>query len=273
MQSNEATQKINQRKMEIEKLRELGDESPEFKKWQRGVEVLLKKVFGDKSEQCERFSVVRYYPLVYSYARETPQHELKAAYNHGLDEANMLLNSFVEELEEYGLPQGDIALKTEGGSTNDLCESDCVNAVLAVCNRLHQAIQPLKSRRKNKPAFQIQDEYDVQDIIHSLLLVNFQDIRSEESVPSHGGSNSRIDFLLRNEKIGLEIKMASSNLDNRALSEQLSADIIKYQAHQNCKTLICFVYDPKNLIKNPYGIESDLSKNYDGMEVKVVIRP
>lgn len=50
-------------------------------------------------------------------------------------------------------------------------------------------------------------------------------------------------------------------------------DIQKYRAHPNCQALVCFVYDPEGRIANPHGIENDLNKQHEGMEVKVIIAP
>ena len=42
--------------------------------------------------------------------------------------------------------------------------------------------------------------------------------------------------------------------------------------HQNCRTLICFVYDPEGLLPNPRGIEKDLGQDGE-FPVRVLIRP
>ena len=47
----------------------------------------------------------------------------------------------------------------------------------------------------------------------------------------------------------------------------------KYQIHPDCKTLICFVYDPEGIINNPRRIEKDLSKEFNGLPVLVFITP
>ncbi len=54
----------------------------------------------------------------------------------------------------------------------------------------------LARRHNNRPAYQIQDEYDVQDLFQALLQVYFDDIRPEEPTPTHAGSSARADFRL-----------------------------------------------------------------------------
>ena len=57
------------------------------------------------------------------------------------------------------------------------------------------------------------------------------------------------------------------------MGEQLIVDSQRYQAHPDCKRIICFVYDPEGFIANPKGIENDLSKEMNGIPVSVFIRP
>ncbi|MEM6614676.1 MAG: hypothetical protein AAF652_21030, partial [Cyanobacteria bacterium P01_C01_bin.72] len=131
----------------------------------------------------------------------------------------------------------------------------------------------MRSRHRNRPTLEINDEYDVQDLFHSLLTLYFDDIRREESNPSHAGANSRSDFLLKPEKIVIEIKKTREGLNARKLGEELTLDINKYQAHPDCETLVCFVYDPEARISNPRGLENDLEQITDKVKVKVLIRP
>jgi REase_DpnII-MboI len=72
----------------------------------------------------------------------------------------------------------------------------------------------------------------------------------------------------------IEAKMTRSNLTERQVSEQLIVDIARYRSHPDCKTLVCFVYDPEAHIRNPRGIETDLSKlSTKHPEVVVIIAP
>ena len=71
------------------------------------------------------------------------------------------------------------------------------------------ARQLLERRNENKnprSTLRIKDEYDVQDLLHGLLKIYFDDIRPEEWNPSYAGSSKRSDFLLKEEKIVIEVK-------------------------------------------------------------------
>ena len=69
-----------------------------------------------------------------------------------------------------------------------------------------------------------------------------------------------MDFLLKSEQVVIEAKMTRKNLDQKEVANQLAVDILRYQAHQDCKTLICFVYDPTGQCMNPTALENDLTK-------------
>ena len=120
----------------------------------------------------------------------------------------------------------------------------------------------------------INDEYDVQDLLYALLKINFEDIRAEEYSPSYAGKNTRIDFLLKNEEILLEVKKTRANLKDSGIGSELILDISRYQNHPSCKILFCLVYDPESLIVNPRGLENDLmSKSSHELNVIVKIVP
>lgn len=147
------------------------------------------------------------------------------------------------------------------------------DVIINILNRFHFVVKQLRDRHDNRETLDVTDEYDVQDLLHSLLYLHCEDIRDEEWSPSYAGKCSRQDFLLKNEKIVIETKKTRKGLDAKKLSDELIIDIARYKTHPDCKTLICFVYDPDERIKNPRGIESDLTKQEDGINIIVIIKP
>jgi hypothetical protein len=137
--------------------------------------------------------------------------------------------------------------------------------------RFHRTVRQLKHRHDDRPPFAIEDEYDVQDLLHAILRGLFDDIRPEEYTPSYGGGASRMDFLLKSEQIVLEAKVASSSIRDKQIGEQLIIDIKRYQSHPDCRHLLCFVYDPSGYLKNPLGLENDLTRTHDKLQVKVIV--
>ena len=147
------------------------------------------------------------------------------------------------------------------------------DVVINLMNRFHLVARQIRNRYNDRETLDVTDEYDVQDLLHALLYINFDDIRDEEWCPSYAAKCSRQDFLLKNEKIVIETKKTRKGLDAKKLADELIVDIARYKEHPDCKTLICFVYDPEERIKNPRGIESDLTQKIDEMSVIVLIRP
>lgn len=142
-----------------------------------------------------------------------------------------------------------------------------------VFERFHTVARQIRRRHDGRDTLIINDEYDVQDMLHALLKLHFEDVRPEEWTPSYAGGANRMDFLLKNEEIAIEIKMTRVGLKDKELGDQLIIDIAKYQKHPNCKCLYCFVYDPDDIIRNPRGIEKDLEKLGKDFPVRVYIRP
>jgi len=150
---------------------------------------------------------------------------------------------------------------------------DALNTIQLICSRFHTVARQLRQRHDGRSTLDVSDEYDVQDLMHALLRIFFDDIREEDSTPSYAGGNSRIDFVLKAEQIIVEIKKARPTLRARELGEELIIDIARYQTHPDCKLLYCFVYDPDGYIRNPQGIENDLARDGDPFPVKVFISP
>lgn len=149
---------------------------------------------------------------------------------------------------------------------------DIDDVLFRIFNRFHKCTRELRRRYNDRNTIDVKDEYDVQDVLRVLLKLYFEDIRPEEYTPSYAGSSSRVDFLLKKEKVVIEVKKTRPSLKAKELGNQLIEDIARYKSHPDCESLICFVYDPDGYITNPRGLENDLSTN-EGFIIKVIIRP
>lgn len=151
--------------------------------------------------------------------------------------------------------------------------SNSVDLVCNLCEKFQLVARQLRSSRRVREPLDIRDEYDVQYLFHALLQLHFDDIRAEDAIPAYAGGSTKIDFLMKTAQIGVETKMSRRGLGARELGNELIEDIGRYRAHPDCKTLICFVYDPEGLIANPRGVEDDLNKLGKDLRVQVFIRP
>jgi hypothetical protein len=235
------------------------ESSPEFQKWKRDTEIVIEKIFGKSSRHLPDLRKISFSPG--AYYSGMPANASETRCHAGLIEARQILQSMIEEISEYGLDAPGAAIRDNFALLQHLCE------------RFHLIARQLRGRHDNRATLEIEDEYDTQDLLHALLHLDFDDIRPEEWTPSYAGGSSRMDFLLKQEKIVIEVKKTRKGLGAKEVGEQLIVDIQKYQVHQDCKALICFVYDPEGRITNPRGLENDLNKEADGFKVRIVIAP
>ena len=157
-------------------------------------------------------------------------------------------------------------------SPNDTTKAEEILRLLFL--KFHLVARQLRNRHSSRPTLDVEDEYDVQDLLHSLLKIHFSDIRPEETTPSYAGGAKRLDFLLKDEQIVIEVKKTRKDLNDKKIGEELIIDISTYNSHPDCKKLFCFVYDPDGRINNPSGIETDLQKlSSDKLEVRIFVYP
>jgi hypothetical protein len=71
----------------------------------------------------------------------------------------------------------------------------------------------------------VTDEHDAQDLYHALLRIFFADVRQEEWTPSYAGSSARIDFLLPEHGLAIELKHARKSMTKKTLGDELTVDV------------------------------------------------
>ena len=235
--------------------------SQDFKKWYRDTEVAIERVFGEGTRHSKDFTDIRYSLMMFSSG--TPDSAFDDAYRGGVRNAISVLESLIDEVKEYWEDEPESCVQ----------ELSAIDKVELLIRRFHKVARQLRSRHASRNTIEIEDEYDVQDLFHSLLRIYFDDVRAEEYTPSYAGAASRVDFLLKEEKIIIEIKKTRQGLSAKEVGEQLIIDSQRYQAHPDCNTLVCFVYDPEGRVANPRGMENDLTKELNGVPVTVFITP
>ena len=71
---------------------------------------------------------------------------------------------------------------------------------------------PLARRQRDRHPIVMEDGDHVQDFLHGLLRVCLDDVRPEDFSPERAGARSRIDFVLKQERIVVEAKMTRAGL-------------------------------------------------------------
>lgn len=155
----------------------------------------------------------------------------------------------------------------------EMTEDGSLALLRKICGKFHRVARQLRQRRDERPTLDVEDERDMTDLLHALLSLEFDDIEVEEWSPSYAEGTTRGDLCLKDEGIVVMAKKTRQGLGAKGLTQQISADFERYASHPSCKTLFCFIYDPEGRIGNPKGLEGDLTLNYNGRRVEVLISP
>lgn len=153
---------------------------------------------------------------------------------------------------------------------------NAVELIKQVFINFQNAIKHLTvERRKNHDLFHIRDEYDVQDLSYYALKSIFPTLQFENPHFKCGGTYSKVDLMLLEEGIDIELKMIKEkDLDEKEFIKQLKIDINDYATWRNIKDLIVFVYDPYNKTKdknNFYQLEGRKSINGISFNVHIIL--
>lgn len=145
-----------------------------------------------------------------------------------------------------------------------------------ILNNFSNAIQKIiKNRRKDHLNFEIKDEYDVQDILYVILKSVFPNLRDEDAIPKVGAKTTKIDLIIREERILVEVKMIKQKDANEThFIEELKVDIESYHECKWLRKLFCFVYDPYKKTKdisNFYDLNGERTKSEHNYNVEVIV--
>ena len=142
-----------------------------------------------------------------------------------------------------------------------------------LCLRFPLVASQLRARPDGRPALQVEDEHDLQDLLQALLALEHDDIRPQVWAPPEAGGRTQKDFLLKLDRIVVVARYARPGLGPDQLAQWVQADIQQYRRHPDCQTLVCFVYDPERCLAHPREVERALNSEQDGFTVRVFIAP
>jgi hypothetical protein len=148
-----------------------------------------------------------------------------------------------------------------------------LNVTKTLCQRFHFVTRQLRLRGEHRSTLNVEDECDVQDLLHALLRLQFDDINTDEWTPAYSNGAPRTTFLLNQDRLAIVVKKTRTGLSAKELTEQVRTDIERYRVRGRCTNLFCFVYDPEGRIGNPRGLESDLASTSENFTVDVLVAP
>ncbi len=205
-------------------------------------------------------------PLI-SYFNDSVANDVGSPSYHGVESVKGVVIAALTRVKRNPLALKKVALTANRNPARNPDE------IIRLAERLHRVVRQLRERYDRRATLDVNDEYDVQDLFHSLLTLYFDDIRKEEWTPTYAGGASRMDLLLPELESVVEIKKTRPSMSTKELGEQLIIDISKYSKHPQCRTLYCVVYDPEGRISNPRGVENDLNCDKGEISVRVMIVP
>ncbi|MFC7229423.1 hypothetical protein N0B31_18640 [Salinirubellus salinus] len=153
----------------------------------------------------------------------------------------------------------------------DDMEVGAVSHVELIFDRFGEICDQLRERDRGRDPLTMDDEYDVQYLLHGLLRLYFDDVRDETYLSRVATKSPRIDFLLEEHDIGIEVKRASETRPVRRLLTEISEDKEVYRKDPLCDTLLVFIYDPERTETNPAEVEKDLSEATKNLTTRVKV--
>ena len=116
-----------------------------------------------------------------------------------------------------------------------------------LCSRVGDAAKPLQKPRANKKRLELEDEYDVQDVLHALFLGYFREVINEDPISKKGSQSTRADFSI--EKLGLivEVKFVREPGDQKKIEGALKEDLMMYPRWPHLEHLFFVIYNSSRL--------------------------
>ncbi|MEU6127542.1 hypothetical protein ABZ805_00060 [Saccharopolyspora sp. NPDC047091] len=175
--------------------------------------------------------------------------------------------SFEEPLRE----QRRVLLEAQGRIGTDPDVERTTGRLVEIFRRLPAALNILGREHRQRQGLPVDDEYDLQRVVHALLRLHFDDVEPEETTPRRAGGSYRMDFLLRRERVVVEVKMTRPSLGARELRHQLVDDLFGYRRQPGVAALLFVVLDRDRHVDNPAGFEQDIADDDPELLVRAVI--
>ena len=142
-----------------------------------------------------------------------------------------------------------------------------------VCLRFHAVARQLRLRKDYRATLEVEDDYDLQDLLCALLKGEFDEVGTDEWTPPYAGGAARTAFLLHGDRIAVVAKKTRSGLTPTDLADQVAADSSRFTGRDHCRTLFYFIYDPEGRIGSPKRLETDLTSVSDRYMIDVLVAP
>ena len=157
------------------------------------------------------------------------------------------------------------AVRTAG--INAPARSDERFPLETLLRRLPLVIRQLRDRRPNRPAFRVQDDHDLEDLLRSILPLVAHEVWPRLRTPAYSAC-SRTDFLLPKERVVVTSRLVGAEHRNDLLDRQLAEDAAVYAEEVQCETLWFFLYDPERRLRDA----AELERRWSSLESRPIVR-
>lgn len=190
------------------------------------------EMYGANTQQSERYEEWRAYWHP-SYNTNDPDYvfeqKVQKAFQEGVKRTLTEIDSVTKQLE----------MKLQHLGITKMTATAEVALALQLCGRLNHSAKVLNRRQRNKPPFDITDEYDVQDLLKSILRAYFKYAVSEDPISKVAGVSSRADFAIEDLGVVIEVKYVHGPSDQSRLVKEYGEDLLFYS---KCPFLEHFIY-------------------------------
>ena len=115
-------------------------------------------------------------------------------------------------------------------------------------------------------SIKIENEYDLQHLLYSVLKPLCKDTRVEVSEDT-GCGTVRADIKIPSLNTIIETKCTRKNMSFKKLTEEIEADIVHYKA----EFIYFYIYDKEKIIKDREAFERTFNRKFDGKKIEVII--
>ena len=161
----------------------------------------------------------------------------------------------------------------EARSIQPQSDQEPLQLLRKVCLRFHSVARQLRLRKDYRATLEVEDDYDLQDLLCALLKVEFDEVGVEEWTPPYTAGEPRTTLFLNRDQIAVVAKKTRAGLTAKELADQVVADSAYYRAQDKCAILFCFIYDPEGRIGSPKRLETNLTSVSERCTVEVLVAP
>ncbi|MDR1954133.1 MAG: hypothetical protein LBQ21_06650 [Clostridiales Family XIII bacterium] len=173
------------------------------------------------------------------------------------------VNTIIELLSDIklGIADGSIAV----------CEDACPDNVIllrSLLERFHLAVSRPHLYRGDAE----DGVCDEQKLLHTLLQLCFDDIRTVTRPPLHDDGIPAY-FLLTADRFTVEMKILREESPGDGFKEALTTGVDYHRNRSECDRLFFLVYDPGATITDPHGIENEFRLRHNGFAEMIISAP